>query len=296
RNYNPRQGYQLTAPLSHTSGSTVYVFDRWVLNGAPQTLNQRVLNVDDIGVAADTAVAEFKIRRTLQVRSSNPASGISITVGTPDINNNQNGTTPFDRLYKDGTTVSLVAPAMNGIHPFKQWVLDGVNQPLGQTTINVSINGTRTATAIYYTHVNGSFTAFCSGCPGTGNQVPVHSGSGIPEIGNVVTWRVTNARPLSGGTLYLGASRTFFNGIPLPLNLGFLGMGASCRLCVSVDVSLAFATNSSGTATVNVPIPNNVALIQGSLFTQPAVVDIGAGTTVPIVHGNALETRLGGNL
>ena len=30
-------------------------------------------------------------------------------------------------------------------------------------------------------------------------------------------------------------------------------------------------------------------------YTQAAIVDFGAGTTVPIVHSNALDTRIGGN-
>src|SRR5690606_33624642 len=110
------------------------------------------------------------------------------------------------------------------------------------------------------------------------------------------TWRISNARALSGGALYLGASRTSYNGFPLPLNLGFLGMGASCLLCVSVDASLPFATNASGVASVNVPIPNDVNLLQGQMFTQPAIVDVGAGTAIPVVHANALQTVVGGNL
>jgi len=302
RSYPPSQAYRLTAPASVVSGSTTYVFTNWALRVAPtgsfveQPAGDRVLDVDTIGGADDTAIARYLARRTLQVRSSNPTSGIPITVSVADLNGNQNGTTPFDRLYTDGRTVGLTAPALNGSQPFKQWVLNGVNQPLGQLTVSVLVNSTETATAVYFTHFAGSFTQFCSGCPGTGSLVPLHTGLGTPEIGNPVTWRVSNARALSGGSLYLGASRTTYNGLPLPLNLGFLGMGPTCLLCVSVDVSLSFATNASGVGSVVVNIPNDTALLQGRLYTQPAIVDVGAGTRVPVVHGNALQTLIGGNL
>ncbi len=302
RNYPPLQSYRLTAPASVVSGATTYVFDRWAWQPQPglgftlQPVDQLDLE-NNIGNLDDIAQARYLARRTLQVRSSNPASGITITNNTVDLNGNQNGTTPFDRLYKDGTTVSLTAPALNGANPFKQWVLNGINQPLGQLALSVLVNtATETATAVYYTHFAGAFTQFCSGCPGTGGLIPVHSGLGTPEIGNVITWRVSNARALSGGTLYVGASRTFFNGTPLPLNVGFLGTGPTCLLCVSVDVPISFATNASGIASINVPIPNSVNLIQGRLFTQPAIIDIGAGTRLPVVHGNALDTLIGGNL
>lgn len=303
RSYPPNQAYRLTAPASVVSGATTYLFTNWALRVAPtgsfveQTAGQRVLDVDGgIGVSDDTAIARYLARRTLQVRSSNPTSGIAITVSLPDLNNNQNGSTPFDRLYTDGTNVTLTAPALNGINPFKQWVLNGLNQPLGQRALTVLVNGTETATAVYYTRFNGSFAQFCSGCPGTGALIPVHSGLGTPEIGNVLTWRVSNARALSGGVLYVGGSRTIYNGVPLPINLGFLGLGPSCLLCVSVDISLPFTTDASGVASLNLSVPNDVNLLQGRLYTQPAIVDVGAGTRVPVVHGNALQTVIGGNL
>lgn len=294
RLYSPGQGYILTAPTSFTSGSTTYVFDRWVSNGGLQPIDERVLDVDNIGVVDDTAEAQFKIRRTLQIRSSNPTSGIAVTVSAADLNGNQNGSTPIDRLYKDGSTVTLTAPALNGINPFKQWVVNGLPQPIGQLATNVLVNGTETATAVYYTRTVGSYTQFCSGCPGTGGNVPVHTGSGTPEIGNVAIWRVTNARALSGAVLYVGASRTTYNGFPLPLALNIVNMG-SCLLCVSVDVSINFATSGTGAAQLNVPIPNSVSLITSRLFTQAAIIDIGAPHTTPVVHTNALETRIGGN-
>ena len=296
RVYAPRQGYELTAPATHVSGATTYQFDRWVLLGSLQPVDQRVLTVPDIFSADDTAEARYLARRTLQVRSSNPTSGIAITVSVTDLNGSRNGTTAFNRVYKNGVTVGLTAPAANGANPFKQWVLNGVNQTLGQTTLNVLLDtAVETATAVYYTHVTGTFSAFCSGCPGTGARIPVHGGSGTPDIASRFSWTVSNAAGNASGVLYLGASRTSYNGFRLPLNLGFIGMGARCELCVSVDLSIGFATNGSGNASILMTIPNNTGLINSLLFTQAAIVDFGAGTSVPIVHSNALQTKIGGN-
>jgi len=300
RTFAPRQGYVVTAPATYSTANGVFVFDRWAWEGSPgsglilQPIDQRSLE-QDISYTDDVAQARYLLRRTLQVRSNNPSSGIPIAVSVQDINGSQNGTTSFDRFYKHGTSLRLTAPAMNGVHPFKQWVLNGVNQSLARVTLDLDMNGTQTATAVYYTHFDGGFSQFCSGCPGTGGQVPVHTATGTPEIGNTITWRVSNARALAGGTFYLGASRSLYNGLPLPINLGFLGMGPSCLLCVSVDVALPFTTNASGAGGIGVALPNDTALLQGRLYTQPAIVDIGAGTRVPVVHGNALETLIGGN-
>ncbi|MEZ5965600.1 MAG: hypothetical protein R3F56_17330 [Planctomycetota bacterium] len=300
RTYAQNQIYVLTAPATFTSGSTVYQFDRWAWEptaGAGfslQPIDQRDFEAN-IGSINDTAQARYLARRTLSIASSNPASGVAITVSVADLNNSQNGSTPFSRVYKDGTTVTVTAPATLGGNPFKQWIWNRVPQPIGQNALAVLANGTEDLTAVYYTHFNGAFTAFCSGCPGTGGNVPAHSGAGTPELGNSISWRIANARPLSGGALYIGASRTNYNGFPLPLNLGFIGMGASCLLCVSVDVSLPFATNSAGAASIPLVIPNDVSLIQGHIYTQPAIVDIGVSTRIPVVHGNALDTLVGGN-
>ena len=294
RTFNPRQGYELSAPTTFTSGRTLYRFHQWVSNGVAQTINDPVLRVDDIGTGSDTAEARYVPQRTLQVRSD-PASGVLVTLFQPDLNGQADGRTPFDRIYKDGSTALLRAPTSQGSNPFKQWILNGVPQPLGLTSLSVLVDtSVETATAVYFTHVSGSFTTYCTGCAGT-SGVPAHSATGTPEIGNPITWRVAGARPSSQGVLYLGASRTTFNGLPLPLNLGFLGMGTSCLLCASVDITLPIATDAGGNGAVGFTIPNTADLIGSRVFTQAGIVDVGAGTRVPLVHSNALETSIGGS-
>jgi hypothetical protein len=71
---------------------------------------------------------------------------------TTDGRGNGNGATPFVRTYYDGAGVSLTAPAIhlgNGRWAFVRWVVNGVQQPLGQRTINVNLTAPTTAEAQY---------------------------------------------------------------------------------------------------------------------------------------------------
>jgi hypothetical protein len=235
----------------------------------------------------------------LSVTSS--PSGVPIVIDETDRQGLKDGTAPFTRSFTPQQGFTLRAPATfnagGNTYQFSHWQVTGFFNSSNPVFTSSSIGTTATsALAVYVRHVAGAFTTFCAGCPGTAGRIPVHSGTGTPEIGNTIGWRVTNARGLSSGTFYLGASRTIYNGVPLPINLGFLGMGATCQLCVSVNAALPFATDAAGAATMNVALPNNVNLIQSRLYTQPAILDLGAGTTIPMVHGNALETLIGGNL
>jgi hypothetical protein len=293
RSYPPSQAYRLTAPASHVSGATTYVFANWALRVAPtgsfteQPAGQRVLDVDTIGVSDDTAIARYDARRTLQVRSSNPSSGVAIGVSLQDLNGNQNGTTAFDRFYRDGAAVTVTAPASGGANrPFRRWVLNGVGQAQGAQSLNVAMSGTMTATAEFWTLTPGSFTAYGSGCPGTGGAVPTHTGGGTPEIGRLMNWDVRHTVANTPGVLYIGGRQP-------PLNLGFLGMG-TCTLDVTIAAQVPIALNASGLGRISFTVPNNVVLIGGVVATQGAVVDLGTATPTKVVHTAGLETRVGG--
>ncbi|MCC6669951.1 MAG: hypothetical protein IT458_02740 [Planctomycetes bacterium] len=298
RVYSPRQGYELTAPLTFVSGANTYRFDRWLTNGIGQPVDQRVLVVDDIGVADDTAEAQYKLERLLQVRSTNPASGVPITVSLADLSGAQNGSTSFDRTYKDGVALTLTAPASVSGVPFKRWVLNGVNQPLGVTTLNVAMTATRTANAVYYVRTVGSFATFGTSCAGT-TGLSSHTGvapKGYPFSGDTWTLRLTNARPNTGAALYVGVSNTTWNAFPLPLNLGFIGIN-NCFLRVSVDINIATTTNASGVGQLTFPTPpNDPGLIGASLYSQWAYIDIGAPYNLPLPHSNGLRSTFGGDL
>ncbi|HEX6729494.1 MAG TPA: S8 family peptidase, partial [Pyrinomonadaceae bacterium] len=89
-------------------------------------------------------------RPVLTVASSNPASGVGITVSPNDISGAGNGTTQFTRTYNRGTTVTLTAPATANGNKFKMWQRDGQDWS-GTVSTNVSVNFSTTMTAVYFT-------------------------------------------------------------------------------------------------------------------------------------------------
>jgi len=90
------------------------------------------------------------VTRTLTVASSNPNSGVSITVSPNDNNGLSNGTTQFTRTYNINTTVTLTAPPTTGGNTFQKWLRNGVDWTTSQTT-NVTMDANYTMTSVYVT-------------------------------------------------------------------------------------------------------------------------------------------------
>lgn len=87
--------------------------------------------------------------RTLTVASSNPNSGVNITVSPADNNGASNGTTQFTRTYSHGVTVTLTAPATAGGNVFQKWQKDGVDVIGESLSTSVLMDANHTMTAVY---------------------------------------------------------------------------------------------------------------------------------------------------
>ena len=101
--------------------------------------------------AAKTVTANYTTSAgtfTLTVNSSNPSSGVGITVLPTDKNGSGNGTTSFSRTYNQATQVTLTAPATAGGNTFSSWT--GCDDALG-ITCTVTMNAAKTVTANYTT-------------------------------------------------------------------------------------------------------------------------------------------------
>ena len=89
------------------------------------------------------------VPRTLTVASSNPSSGIGVTVIPADNNGLSNGTTPFTRSYNQFTTVTLIAPATDGGNLiFLKWLRDGADLS-SSSVASVTMDADHTVTAVY---------------------------------------------------------------------------------------------------------------------------------------------------
>ncbi|MGH7151443.1 MAG: FG-GAP repeat domain-containing protein, partial [Planctomycetota bacterium] len=131
-----------------------------------------------------------------------------------------------------------------------------------------------------YAGIPAGSSTFGAGCPGSGGFVPrITTAGGPPTVGQP-NFRVYGSKMLGGtfAVLIFGVSSASWAGIPLPLNLGFLGL-PSCSLLVSADILLPAMSSGSGpgagAANRLVPAPSDPSLSGLSVFYQWFVVDPG---------------------
>ncbi|MEZ5989902.1 MAG: hypothetical protein R3F30_12405 [Planctomycetota bacterium] len=105
------------------------------------------------------------------------------------------------------------------------------------------------------------------GCKGS-NGVPTLALTGTGKLGSTFTVDLASAPASSAAILLLGAS----SAPPLPLDLGFLGAGG-CLLAVGPDFPSGAPTDTSGTASIKLPIPNDSSLVRAKLWWQWLPVD-----------------------
>ena len=291
RSYARNARFTVTAPLTHAVGSTVYAFQRWRTRAAPgnvwrnQPVGRLAFTLLSIGAQADSAEAVYVRRRRLTIQSTKPTSGTTITVAPTDISGNGSGRTTRTLYYRDAETVTLTAPSVAGINPFRRWVLNGAPQSAGNRTLRVTMSRDNVAVAQYRVRVHGSYASYGRGCPGTGNLVPLHVGSGTPEIGNTLVWHVARARRNLSGRIWLGARQS----IPLR-SFGMPG----CIWYASRVASFPIATDGAGNARYSLPIRTERSWIGANLYTQALLLDPGAPTSTKIVWTNGLQTMIGG--
>ena len=141
RSYSAGASVVLTAPSS--AGGNL--FSSWTGCTSVSTVTCTVT------VAANTTVtANYVVppNYTLTVSSTNPASGVAVSVSPSDNNGATNGSTSFTRSYVTGTAVSLTAPSTSGGNNFTSWT--GCTTVSG-TSCNVTLTSSRTVTANYIT-------------------------------------------------------------------------------------------------------------------------------------------------
>ena len=140
-------------------------FQKWQRDGQDFTTNQSatvIMNSDHTMTAVYVSPPTF----ALTVASSNPSSGVNITVTPNDRNGSGDGTTQFTRTYNQNSNVNLTAPATVGASSFWKWQVDGVDYIQAQFA-TVTMNANHTATAIYFTPTP---TPTPTPVPGAGTQ------------------------------------------------------------------------------------------------------------------------------
>jgi hypothetical protein len=144
-----------TAAQSAGSGSTVFGFSA-SLTGLPASTTHyfRAVASNAGGTVRGNILPFTTLQpvRTLTVASSNPGSGVSITVTPNDTGGLGTGTTQFMRTYNNNTVVSLTAPSPAGGNNFQKWLKDGADFANNTATnVNVTMDANHTMTAVYLT-------------------------------------------------------------------------------------------------------------------------------------------------
>lgn len=133
-------------------------------------------------------------------------------------------------------------------------------------------------------------TAFGSGCAGS-NGVPALT-STAPGLGEVVSAVCTGLVPNSFGFLVLGFSRTTWNGLSLPIDLG-PGFGfTGCTGYVSVDLTLGSSVIGNGVLLASWRQPTNRTGLGSRYYLQVLAVDAAANPG-GAVTSNAVELVVG---
>jgi hypothetical protein len=148
----------------------------------------------------------------LTVASSNPNSGVSVTVSPNDNNAQGNGSTAFTRTYNNNTPVTLTAPATASGNNFQKWRRDGVDV---STTVSTTVimDANHTMTAVYVAPPpppqTSTFATFVGKNTATqGNWGGVYSVDGHNIINHSVNYPSYATVIPSGKTDYTWASST----------------------------------------------------------------------------------------
>ncbi|MGH7151897.1 MAG: integrin alpha, partial [Planctomycetota bacterium] len=126
-------------------------------------------------------------------------------------------------------------------------------------------------------------TVYGTGCPAGGTGIPRIGIRGVPEIGTTTAVNVSKTVPGGRALLVLGLSDTAWGPVPLPLDLGSLGM-AGCSLLASADLLCPIDTEPTppapGRGSVLLAIPFEPSLIGAAVFVQ-WIVGSAPGALIP---------------
>ncbi len=138
----------------------------------------------------------------------------------------------------------------------------------------------------------GRYDSYSLACRGAAARDPVLvAEAGDPYTGHVFGVRLSDALPGAGALLVIGASRTSWSGIPLPLDLTWFGM-PGCKLAVSYDWGVNASADAGGVAQWSFGVPTDPGLIGVRFYNQAFAVDPSAHAR-PFVLSNACEGLIG---
>ncbi len=268
RTYDSGTSVTLTAPA--TSGGNT--FSSWTGCTSASTVTCTVAMSANTTVTANYATPP-PTTYTLTVDSTNPASGVAITVSPADVNSASNGTTAFTRTYNSGTSVTLTAPATSGGNNFTSWT--GCTSA-STVTCMVTLSANTTVTANYATPtfvLTVDSTNPASGVAITVSPVDVNSASN----GSTSFTRTYN----SGTSVTLTAPATSGSNTFSSWSGGCTSATVTCTVAMSANKTVT-ANYTVGLITPTVTVtPSASSVTTAQPMTVTVVVSGGAGNPTP---------------
>jgi hypothetical protein len=148
-------------------------------------------------------------------------------------------------------------------------------------------------TWVYRASVTASSASYGHGCGGSAAREPglaLEAGQ-RPWLGDTIMFRVDRALATLPAVLSLGASRTLWHGIALPIDLSTAGM-TGCDLLAGPDVVLPM-TSAGAAASLPLALGTNPLWLGRSFYAQAAVADTSANAG-GLAFSNGLHLRVGG--
>jgi photosystem II stability/assembly factor-like uncharacterized protein len=143
RIYYDKANVTLTAPLTHGGN----YFSKWIKDGIDLTINQSTSILMDTNHTF-TAYYSPSPTITLNITSSNPSSGLNVSVSPADNLSQSNGITPFTRYYYTASNVTMTAPPTAAGNYFLKWQKDGLDYSTNNI-ITMDMDAGHTMNAVY---------------------------------------------------------------------------------------------------------------------------------------------------
>jgi hypothetical protein len=136
----------------------------------------------------------------------------------------------------------------------------------------------------------GTATAYGTSCPKGQNRafgVSSNPGSNFP-----LELRLFGGVPGSLLIGTFGVSKTSWNGVPLPLDLSFIGL-RGCNIYASEEILIPIKANTNGGAAIIAKLPPDRNLAGVNLFSQWISIDRRINPSFPLSFSNGVAFRLG---
>ncbi len=268
-------GYQQVHSKQSFSNQTPTPFTRMRMRMASGFVNYAGKTIDVElfhGASPNDAVSASSVFASNIVTGSEVNTLVRKQVNLPTVPNNDWAITfPFDNIY-----------VWTGTH--LEWRANVYGNSNGNQIFTYPLDAWSSS---------GAASNLGTGCIAAGATAAASLTSGTASLGGTMTFTATSGvATVSPLLLTLGDSSTLWGAIPLPFDL--TGLNApGCRIFNNILATIPSATNSSGSASIPLAIPNLPGLGGATFLAQAVIVD-GTFNGLGLITSNSRSLKIAG--